>query len=117
MARRWCALLETDLLFWIDDCYNSNLPGIGDIDLTSRKPLVEKPYPTCEGARWRCPYNRGDFMGLHSFEESGQDTEIKAFPLQCENELTLERIGRTMTRRQQEPGRVRCRVVTLGNDG
>ena len=56
-------------------------------------------------------------MGLHSFEESGQDTEIKTFPLQCENELTLERIGRTMTRRQQEPGRVRRRVVTLGNDG
>ena len=43
--------------------------------------------------------------------------EIDAFPLQCENELALERIGWTMTRCQQPPEQVRCRVMALCNSG
>src|SRR3990172_155365 len=117
VARRGYALPQGHLLVWVDDCYDANLAGIWYVELKSGQPLVEKPGPACKGACWRCPRNRRDFVGLHHLEESGQDAEIDAFPLQRENELALERIGRTMTRCQQQPGQVRCRVMALGNNG
>src|SRR2546427_1029102 len=109
------ALVKADLLFCIDDCYNSNLSGIGHIELASRKPFVEKPRSPCEGARWSCPHKRGDFTGFYSLEDGRQNTKINALPLQCEHDLTFECVRRTMAWRQQVPGKVRCRVVAFGN--
>lgn len=115
VAGRRCTCVKADLLFFIDDVHNSNFSGIRHIEFASGEPFVKEPRSACEGTCRSGPHKLCDFVRFYDPEKSRKDTKIQALPLQCENDLTFKCVGRTMARRQEIPGHIGRRVMTLSN--
>jgi len=104
MTQRRRPVGESELQVGIDEGDKAQpTTRTGNIESLTGKPFVQVPGAPGERARWSCANGDSDLVGGDNPEKRGEDAQVDSFPLEREEELTLERVGRSMTRRQQLP--------------
>ena len=101
----------------VDHLHLTDLARVGKVEHVPGHPLIEKPDPARERARWCGADDIGNILCRDRPEQLVEHGKVHAFPLDREGEVSSQAFFGPMAWRQHQPAVGRYRVMALRNGG